>query len=81
MVVFVGNVRVRDYWRDTDLRVFTPRNVARYIIAQQPALTQREIKAVGDKFGERDETLSRLRRNVSAFPLTAALFIDENEGQ
>jgi Nuclease-related domain len=43
LVVFVGDWRVKDDWRDTDVRVFTPDRLPRYIRNQQPQLKKSEI--------------------------------------
>ena len=43
IVVFVGNWRVADQWKSTDLRVFTPETLQDYIRDQQPVLTRAEI--------------------------------------
>lgn len=46
LVVFVGQWRVKDDWRDTDTRVFTPDRLSRYIRNQQPQLKQSEIDLI-----------------------------------
>jgi hypothetical protein len=46
LVVFVGNWRVKDNWRDTDTRVFTPDRLADYIRKQQPRLKRSEIDLI-----------------------------------
>jgi hypothetical protein len=46
LVVFVGDWRIRDDWRDTDTRVFTPDGLARYIRNQQPTLKRSEIDLI-----------------------------------
>ena len=46
IVVFVGDWKIRNEWRDTDTRVFTPDGLSRYIRNQQPRLTYREIDLI-----------------------------------
>ena len=46
LVVFVGEWRVKDEWRDTDVRVFPPDRLARYIRNQQPKLRGSEIELI-----------------------------------
>jgi nuclease-like protein len=46
LLVFVGNWRVKDDWRDTETRVFTPDGLARYIRNQQPLLKKSEIDLI-----------------------------------
>lgn len=46
VVVFVGDWRVKDQWRDTDARVFTPTSLKRYIETQQPLLKRSEIELI-----------------------------------
>ena len=46
LVVFVGEWRVKDDWRDTDVRVFTPDRLGRYIRNQQPRLKRSEIELI-----------------------------------
>jgi hypothetical protein len=46
VVVFVGDWRVRNAWRSTDARVFTPDRLADHIVNQQPSLTRREIELI-----------------------------------
>ena len=46
VVVFVGEWRVKDDWRDTDVRIFTPDRLARYIRNQQPRLKRSEIDLI-----------------------------------
>ena len=46
LLVFVGNWRVKDDWRDTETRVFTPEGLARYIRNQQPQLKKSEIELI-----------------------------------
>jgi Nuclease-related domain len=46
LVVFVGNCKIKNRWHDTDARVFTADQVARYIHEQQPELTRREIDLI-----------------------------------
>lgn len=56
LVVFVGEWRVKDDWRDTDVRVFTPDRLASYIRNQQPRLKVSEIELIA----------SHLERSTSA---------------
>ena len=57
LVVFVGDWRVKDKWRDTDVRAITADGVGRYFDRQdQPELTTREIELI----------CSHLRRTVRA---------------
>lgn len=46
LVVFVGDWKVKDNWRNTDARVFTADQLPRYIRQQQPELTKREIELI-----------------------------------
>jgi hypothetical protein len=46
VVVFVGDHKIKDTWRDTDARVFTVDQVARYIHEQQPELRRSEIQLI-----------------------------------
>jgi hypothetical protein len=46
LVVFVGDWRIKDKWRNTDARVLTPDQIARYFEQQQRALTRSEIKLI-----------------------------------
>lgn len=46
IVVFVGDWRVKNDWQTTDARVFTPENLARHIVNQQPRLTKSEITLI-----------------------------------
>ncbi len=46
LVVFVGDWRVKNEWRNTDARVFTTDTLARHIVNQQPRLKQSEIKLI-----------------------------------
>ncbi|MEY2479213.1 MAG: hypothetical protein QOI04_140 [Verrucomicrobiota bacterium] len=46
LVVFVGDWRVKDEWRSTATRVFTPDRLARYIRNQQPQLKKSEIDLI-----------------------------------
>jgi len=46
VVVFVGDWRVKNDWRNTDARVFTPDRLADHIVNQQPRLTRREIELI-----------------------------------
>ena len=55
LVVFVGDWKVKNAWRDTDVRVLTANGVANYFRNQdQPELTGREIELI----------CSHLRRTV-----------------
>jgi nuclease-like protein len=47
VVVFVGDWKIRNEWRDTNARVFTPDGLSRYIRNQQPRLTRKEIELIG----------------------------------
>jgi hypothetical protein len=46
VVVFVGDWRVKNAWRSTDARVFTPDRLVDHIVNQQPSLTRREIELI-----------------------------------
>ncbi len=46
LVVFVGDWRVKNEWKSTDVRVFTPETLLRHIANQQPVLTGREIAMI-----------------------------------
>lgn len=46
LVVFVGDWRVKNDWRTTDARVFTPDKLVKHIVNQQPCLTSREIELI-----------------------------------
>src|SRR3954468_1563377 len=46
VVVFVGDWRIKNDWRSTDARVFTPDRLADHIVNQQPSLTRREIELI-----------------------------------
>lgn len=46
VVVFVGDWQVKNDWRTTDARVFTPDRLAHHILSQQPRLTHREIELI-----------------------------------
>ena len=46
IVVFVGDWKIRDEWRDTDTRVFTPDRLLRYIRNQEPQLIHRDIELI-----------------------------------
>jgi hypothetical protein len=46
LVVFVGNCTIKKSWGNTDARVFTADQVARYIHEQQPELMRREIDLI-----------------------------------
>jgi hypothetical protein len=43
LVVFVGDWRIKNKWRDTDARVFSTDQLADYFDQQQPELMRREI--------------------------------------
>ena len=45
-VVFVGDWKIRNKWRDTNVRVFTPERLLHYIRNQEPALIKREIELI-----------------------------------
>ena len=46
IVVFVGDWKIRNDWRDTDARVFTPDGLLRYVRNQQPQLTRKDIELI-----------------------------------
>jgi hypothetical protein len=46
LVVFVGDWKVKDRWRDTDVRVLTTEQLVRYFDRQQPNLTRKEIDLI-----------------------------------
>lgn len=46
LVVFVGDWRIKNKWRETDARVFTPEQLANYFEQRQPELTRSEIKLI-----------------------------------
>ncbi len=46
IVVFVGDWKIRNDWRDTDTQVFTPDRLLDYIRDQQPQLTRSEIRLI-----------------------------------
>jgi hypothetical protein len=47
LVVFVGDWKVKNAWRDTDIRVIMANGIARYFDRQdQPELTKREIQLI-----------------------------------
>jgi hypothetical protein len=46
IVVFVGDWKIRNDWRDTNTRVFTPDGLLRYIRDQQPQLKRNEIELI-----------------------------------
>ena len=46
VVVFVGDWRIKNKWRNTDARVLTVDQVSRYFEQLQPALTRTEIKLI-----------------------------------
>jgi hypothetical protein len=46
LVVFVGDWRVKNAWRETDARVLTTDQLGRYFEQRQPELTRSEIKLI-----------------------------------
>ena len=46
IVVFVGEWKIKNDWRDTDARVFTPDGLLHYIRNQQPRLINKEIELI-----------------------------------
>ena len=46
MVVFVGQWRIKNKWRNTNARVLTVDDVSRYFEQLQPELTRNEIKLI-----------------------------------
>ena len=46
IVVFVGDWKIRNKWRDTNVRVFTPERLLDHIRDQQPQLTRSEIRLI-----------------------------------
>lgn len=46
LVVFVGDWKVREIWRETDARVLTTRKLRRYFENQQPMLKRNEIELI-----------------------------------
>jgi len=46
IVVFVGDWKIRNKWRDANVRVFTPERLFDYIRDQQPQLTRRGIELI-----------------------------------
>ena len=46
IVVFVGDWKIKNKWRDTNVRVFTPDRLLDYIRDQQPQLTRTEIQLI-----------------------------------
>jgi hypothetical protein len=46
IVVFVGDWKIRNEWRDTGIRVFTPSGLLQYIRSQEPRLIKREIELI-----------------------------------
>lgn len=46
IVVFVGDWKIKNKWRDTNLRVFTPERLLDYIRDQQPQLTRKDIELI-----------------------------------
>ncbi len=51
LVAFVGDWRVRDDWRTTEARVFTPTTLTAYIARQQPCLCRSEIELIASHLG------------------------------
>ena len=57
LVVFVGDWKIKNAWRDTDVRVITASDIGRYFAKQdQPQLKRREIELI----------CSHLKRSASA---------------
>lgn len=46
LVVFVGDWRVKNRWRETDARVLTADQIGRFFDQRQPELTKNEIKLI-----------------------------------
>ncbi|MBA2430881.1 MAG: NERD domain-containing protein, partial [Chthoniobacterales bacterium] len=46
LVVFVGEWRIKDKWRNTAARVLTPEQIGSYFDRRQPELTRNEIKLI-----------------------------------
>jgi hypothetical protein len=46
LVIFVGDWRVKNNWRDTDIRVLTPDKIVAYIRELQPELKRSEIELI-----------------------------------
>ena len=46
IVVFVGDWTIRNKWRDTNVRVFTPERLLDYIRDQQPRLIHKDIELI-----------------------------------
>jgi len=46
IVVFVGYWKIRNKWRETNVRVFTPERLLDYIRDQQPQLTRKDIELI-----------------------------------
>ena len=46
IVVFVGNWKIRNKWRDTNVRVFTPERLLDHIRDQQPQLIRTDIQLI-----------------------------------
>jgi hypothetical protein len=46
LVVFVGDWKIKNKWRDTDTRVFSTDQVVRYFEDQQPELKRSEIRLI-----------------------------------
>ena len=46
LVVFVGDWKIKNKWRDTDARVFSTDQIADYFDRQQPELVRREIDLI-----------------------------------
>ncbi|MEY2490449.1 MAG: hypothetical protein QOC70_2391 [Verrucomicrobiota bacterium] len=46
LVVFVGDWKIKNKWRDTDARVLSTDQIANYLDRQQPELVRREIELI-----------------------------------
>jgi hypothetical protein len=46
IVVFVGDWKIRNKWRDANVRVFTPERLLDYLRDQQPQLTCKDIELI-----------------------------------
>ena len=46
IVVFVGDWKIKNKWRDTNVRVFTPDRLLDYVRQQQPLLTRKDIELI-----------------------------------
>jgi hypothetical protein len=44
--VFVGDWKIRNNWRDTNVRVFTPEELLDHIRNQQPQLIRKDIELI-----------------------------------